>query len=124
MKAGTFRNAHNSTFSPREKPIPRQNRERLARLQEQQYGEYGDVIAAQACWVTGREPVHRAHVVGTKAAGHGPEALAALWWEVHQDFDSGMSDEAFQRKWKVSRADIRAMAIERYAEWLEEHAAA
>lgn len=95
-----------------------QNPERLARLEAEQFGAYGDVIAAQACWVTGRMPVHRAHVVGTRAAGHGPEALAALDPEVHMSFDDGLvTDEAFQERWGTSRADIRKRAIEEHAAW-------
>ena len=101
------------------KPMRKKNAKRLARLEAIQFGEYGEVVAAQACWVTGRWPVHRAHVVGTRGAGHGPEALAALDPEVHRDFDDGLlSDAAFQRRWKQSRADIRARAIQEYEHWL------
>ena len=77
------------------------------------------MIAAQACWVTGREPVDRAHVLKDRSVGGGPDGLAALHHEVHMDFDDGLLDDAhFQKRHGVSRADIRARAALEYASWL------
>jgi hypothetical protein len=99
--------------------MAKRNPERLARLEAIQFGPYGNVIAAQACWVTGKSPVDRAHVVRDRSVGGGPEGLAALHREVHTDFGDGLlTDAAFFRRWKVSRADIRARAVQEYAAWL------
>ncbi len=99
--------------------IKQRNPERLARLEEQQFGQYGLVVAAQACWVSGMTPVDRAHVLKDRSVGGGPEGLAPLHRLVHTDFGDGLlSDAAFQKRWGVSRADIRARAISEYAAWL------
>lgn len=105
----------------RKTPMKKRNSERLARLEAEQFGEYGDHIATLACIVTGDEQVDRAHVLGTRGAGHGPEGLAPLSRLVHIDFDDGLlNDAAFEKRWGVSRADIRAWAIEHHEEWLAE----
>jgi hypothetical protein len=111
--------AHGEARLGRRTPLAKRNPERLARLEERHFGEYGKAIAAQSCWVTGKSLVHRAHVVGKRSTGAGPEALAALHEDVHFAFDDEMlSDARFQARWGVSRADIRARAVAEYAAWL------
>ena len=101
------------------KPV---NHRRRKALEEKQFGPYGQVIRAQPCWVSGRYPVDRAHVGRKRSVGAGPEMLAALHREVHTDFDDELlSDRAFQRRWRVSRADIRARAKLEYAAWLKDN---
>ena len=119
IESGERRHLPNSTMGYARKPMKQRNPERLARLEEEQFGPYGDVIAAQACWVTGRMPVDRAHVLRDRSVGGGPDGLAALHHEVHMDFDDGLLDDAhFQARWGKSRADIRGRAVQEYAAWL------
>jgi hypothetical protein len=108
----------------RRTPLRKRNPERLARLRAEQFddtgeeGNYYDHIMSLACIVTGRSPVHPAHVLGDRSTGAGPEGMAPLAPEVHSDFDDGLlDDEHFQRRHGVSRADIRAWAIQHRAEW-------
>jgi hypothetical protein len=103
--------------------MKKRNPERLKRLEVVQFGNYGDHIASLACIVTGKSPVHRAHVLGTRGAGHGPEGLAPLYWRVHSDFDDGLvTDAGFFKRWRVSRADIRAWAKAHREAWERDEA--
>ncbi|MEQ1573093.1 MAG: hypothetical protein ABL993_02495 [Vicinamibacterales bacterium] len=115
----------------RRTPLRKRNPERLARLRVAQFddtgeeGNYYDHITSLACLVTGRSPVDPAHVLGDRSTGAGPEGMAPLSREVHDDFDDGLLDDAhFQKRHGVSRADIRAWAVQHRAEWDAEHAEA
>jgi hypothetical protein len=102
----------------RKTAMKRINHERLARLEASQFGEYGEHIASLACLVTGARPVDRAHVLRDRSVGGGPNGLAPLARVVHIDFDDGLlSDVAFERRWRVSRADIRAWAKASWETW-------
>jgi hypothetical protein len=116
--------AWNSTLHVARKPMRKLNPERERRRRAEQFDDTGEPdsyyehITSMTCLVTGWSPVDPAHVLGTRGAGHGPEGMAPLHRKVHRDFDDGLlSDEAFQREWNVSRADIRAWAIQHRAEW-------
>lgn len=111
----------------RRTPIKKVNRERLARLRKQQFdtgdGGYYEDIKSLACIVTGRSPVEAAHVLRDRSVGGGPEGMAPLHEDVHRDFDDGMlRDHRFQERWGVSRADIRAWAVQHRAAWEAERA--
>lgn len=100
------------------------NPEREARRRAKQFDDRGEPddyythITSLTCIVTGRSPVHPAHVLGDRSTGAGPEGMAPLWWEVHRDFDDGLLDDLhFQKHWGVSRADIRAWATSHRQAW-------
>lgn len=118
IEAGEVRTAHNSTLSLGSEPIRKRNHARLQKLRVQQFGDdgYYEEILSTPCIVTGATEVDPAHVVKSRGAGGGPGAMAPLRHDVHFDFDT-LGEEKFFAKWEVSKADIRAWALNRRQMW-------
>lgn len=108
-----------STPLQRGGPLPKRNHARVKRLREEQFGDdgYREHILSLRCLVTGRRPVDPAHVLGTRGAGAGPEGLAPLSREIHDAFDSSMTEKRLMEVHGFTREPIREWARAHRAEW-------
>lgn len=95
------------------------NRARLKKLRAQQFGidGYRETVLSIPCLVRGTLPVDPAHVLGTRGAGAGPEGLAPLSREIHDAFDSSMTDERLLAVHGFTREPIREWARRHRAQW-------
>lgn len=106
-------------------PLRARNPERLARLEERQFGSDGkkQAVKAMRCLLSGSRgwagnPVDAAHADRTRGAGGGPECMVPLRrYPEHVDYDSSMSEGRFEEKYGRTRQWVRAQGHAIEAEW-------
>jgi len=105
--------------------LPAVNEKRQQKLRAKQFGTDGkrEWVMSLPCGLTGQlgtpeNPIDPAHVGKSRGAGGGPEMMFPLLrYPAHRDFD-GLSEAAFERKYKKTKGWVREQACLLHEKWV------
>lgn len=102
------------------KPINPKRRKRL-RMEQGLDGPKAEWIRSMPSCVTGRmgwdgDPMTVSHVLGTRAAGAGPEGIVPMLASENQDWDS-LDEAKWLEKFGISKPLVREFAVQLEHQW-------